>query len=542
MLLAWLVRSSWKALVVALIASLISGACGTGILWVIHSAASARELPAQPGVVFGALCAGLLLSRIVAQLTLVRLTQDTLLAMRQTLARRIAATPLQALEHMGHHRLLAALSDDVVAISAAMPGIATAASNTAIIVGTLVYLALLSPLLFLGTAAAMTIGVASHRAVVRVALRSLRSSREDQNVLFERFKSLLEGVKELKLHAGRRASFLEGDLDPAARSFRDHFVRGMGLYAVAVSWGELLFLIAVGVVALAAPPGLSQATVSGFVLAILYLSGPLQALLGWLPTLGRAQVAVATLHRLGLELDRAVSPDDDRPPAGGLGAAWRTLELRGVSYRYAAEDDAFALGPIDLAVSRGEVVFVVGSNGGGKTTLAKLVTGLYVPSRGELRLDGAPIDDASREAYRQLFSAIFCDSHLFERLHGLDATGAGRDYLKLLELDRVVSAEGGAFSTIRLSQGQRRRLLLLVALLEDRPICVFDEWAADQDPRFRRVFYERIVPELKACGKTVLAITHDERYWHVADRVAEMTEGRLVERRVPVAPAAHRSD
>lgn len=526
---------------VALVASVASGACGTGLLAVIHRATAARASAGEDlAVLFASLCVGLLTTRVVAQLTLVRLTQDSLLALRTGLARRIAATPLEALEGLGHHRLLAALSDDVVAISVAMPGIATAASNVAIIVGVLVYLALLSPVLFSVTAIAMVIGVGSHRAVVRVALRSLRLSRDDQDALFGSYRSLLEGVKELKLHAARREAFLEGHLGEAARSYRDHFARGMGLYAVAVSWGELLFLIAVGAVALAAPPSLSQATVSGFVLAILYVAGPLQALLGWMPSLGRAQVAVARLQKLGLALVPEAAAAS-APAIARANDAWRTLELSGVTYLYAGEEReyAFELGPLDLTLSRGEVLFVVGKNGGGKTTLAKLLTGLYVPKSGDIRVDARPVDDTTREDHRQMFSAVFSDSHLFDRLHGLDG-GDPRvnDYLELLQLARVVTAAKGVFSTTRLSQGQRRRLMLLVALVEDRPVYVFDEWAADQDPRFRKVFYERLIPDLKARGKTVLAITHDEAYWPLADRLVEMTDGRLVERRSPHGVAA----
>jgi putative ATP-binding cassette transporter len=211
------------------------------------------------------------------------------------------------------------------------------------------------------------------------------------------------------------------------------------------------------------------------------------------------------------------------------------LELAGVTHAYRGEgEDGFLLGPIDLRLRRGELVFLVGGNGSGKTTLAKLLVGLYAPAAGEVRLNGRPVGDPQGEYYRQLFSATFADGHLFDRLLGLelaqvDAQAEG--YLALLGLGHQVRAEGGRLSTIELSQGQRKRLALLTAYLEDRPVYVFDEWAADQDPRFKEVFYTRLLPELKGRGKAVLVISHDDRYFHVADRVVRLDSGTIQEKR-----------
>jgi putative ATP-binding cassette transporter len=145
-------------------------------------------------------------------------------------------------------------------------------------------------------------------------------------------------------------------------------------------------------------------------------------------------------------------------------------------------------------------------------------------------LNGKPVDEASREAYRQHFSAIFSDFHLFESLLGIERYQRDERVAALLEaldLGHKVRIVDGRFSTTALSAGQRKRLALLVACLEDRPICVFDEWAADQDTAYREVFYRRVLPELKARGKAVLVITHDDRYFHLADRSFELDAGQL---------------
>jgi putative ATP-binding cassette transporter len=262
---------------------------------------------------------------------------------------------------------------------------------------------------------------------------------------------------------------------------------------------------------------------------------PLEAIMVTLPALARAGVSLKKIEALGLSL--SVRPDessceseDSAPPAPN--AAWHRLELIGVTHSYRGDNDDgdFTLGPLDLALEQGELIFLIGGNGSGKTTLAKLLTGLYKPEAGEIRLDGQRVDDRSRVAYRQYFSAVFSDFHLFESLLGLQSPALDEragEYLRRLQLDAKVRVSEGKFSTTDLSQGQRKRLALLIAYLEDRPIYLFDEWAADQDPFFKEVFYQRLLPELKARGKTVIVISHDERYHHVADRIIKLDYGRI---------------
>lgn len=244
------------------------------------------------------------------------------------------------------------------------------------------------------------------------------------------------------------------------------------------------------------------------------------------------------IDALGLSLSAAAASDQEgstRIPATELDLrGWRRLDLVGLTHHYAREGDErpFRLGPIDLTFRPGEVTFLVGGNGSGKTTLALLLLGLYRPESGRILLDGVPIDDSNREAYRQLFSTVFSDFHLFDSLLGLEQDnldGVARVYLERLQLDTKVRIEGGSFSTQALSQGQRKRLALLTAYVEDRPFYLFDEWAADQDPLFRKVFYTELLPDLKARGKAVLVITHDDRYFSRADRCVRLDVGRLVD-------------
>jgi putative ATP-binding cassette transporter len=175
-------------------------------------------------------------------------------------------------------------------------------------------------------------------------------------------------------------------------------------------------------------------------------------------------------------------------------------------------------------------VFLVGGNGSGKTTLAKILLGLYEPESGELRLDGERITRERLDDYRQNFSVVFSDSFLFDRLLNVEdrrVRERAQSYLHRLQLDHKVKIEDGKLSTIELSQGQRKRLALMTAYLEDRAIYILDEWAAEQDPGFKTLFYHELVPELKAKGKTVIVISHDDRFFGVADRIIKLERGRL---------------
>jgi len=273
------------------------------------------------------------------------------------------------------------------------------------------------------------------------------------------------------------------------------------------------------------------------VVTTLYLMGPLAGVLSSFSLFGRADVALRKVETLGISLSEhstELCPIDE--PEGHT--TFARLDLRGVVHSYHTEQDdsRFVLGPIDLSFHPGELVFLVGGNGSGKSTLAKIITGLYLPEAGEIRLDGQPVTHLNRDDYRQLFSVVFADFYLFENLMGLrsvDLDARAREYLKKFHLNHKVKVTDGVLSTTAVSQGQRKRLALLTAYLEDRPFYLFDEWASDQDPCFKNIFYTQLLPELKARGKTVLVITHDDKYFDFADRIIKLDYGRIISQSEP---------
>jgi putative ATP-binding cassette transporter len=381
----------------------------------------------------------------------------------------------------------------------------------------------------LGVFGFLIFGVLCYQLPLGRALNYLGASRRDLDALFKHFRSLIDGNKELKLHRARRAAFFNDHLEHAALSFRRKATVGDAIYALTASFGHLLIFILIGLLIFALPAlqPTTTATTIGFSLVILYLLPPLEVIMSALPTLGRANVALQKIEAMGLSLT-AESTGQSIPISSD---SYASLKLQGVTHAYNGEDgDGFKLGPIDLSFRPAELVFLVGGNGSGKTTLAKILTGLYAPDEGAVYLDGEKITDETRDQYRQLFAAVFSDFFLFESLLGLSAGALDEQalqYLQRLQLDRKVRVIDGVLSTTDLSRGQRKRLALLTAYLEDRPCYVFDEWAADQDPLFKEIFYLQLLPELKARGKTVIVISHDDRYFHVADRILKLNYGKV---------------
>jgi putative ATP-binding cassette transporter len=449
------------------------------------------------------------------------------------LSRQILAAPLRHLEGMGIHRLLVVLADDIPTISGTVILLPGMFINIAIIVAALIYLGWLSTSVLAITLGCMLVGLLIYQIPTLKGFHYLKLAHDDGNAMIKHFRSLTAGTKELKLHRQRRKAFLAEALESTAASLRKRNIAGITLFNIGTGAGQLLAFLFIGFTLFIFPrlQEIDSRTMTGYTVTILYLMTPLQIILDNLPRLARAKVALQNMEDMGLTLasgmeepDPAIEPDSS--------SYFDQLELVGVTHTYngAQGNESFTLGPIDLVLLPGELVFIAGGNGSGKTTLAKLMTGLYTPESGEVQLNGHRVTNDNRDFYRQHFSVVFQDFHLFDGLLGLAGSRCDeqvRAYLKKLQLDHKVEIKDGVFSTIDLSQGQRKRLALLTAYIEDRPIYVFDEWAADQDPLFKDIFYFKLLPELKARGKTILVITHDDRYYGVADRIIKLEYGKV---------------
>jgi len=532
-IISFFLQHSRKAVLLSVMAGVFSGICNAALLAAINSALKAGHPTALLMWSFAGLCVLLPFSRFSSELLLTKLGQDAMYQLRMKLCRQVLSTPLRNLEILGPARVLTTLTDDIPTIITALNAIPVLCVNAALVLGCLIYMGTLSWSLFGIVIFFMVIGIISYQLPIIKVHKMFRAARKDTETLLGHLRALTHGIKELKIHQGRREAFVADGLDLTAVSLKQNNMSALRMYSGAASWGQILVFVVIGLCLFLLPTmsHISGPTLTGYTLALLYLMTPLQVIMNSLPQLGRASVALQTQNELGFTL---ASTKAEISSVTGLPDSQRnTLELRTVTHSYNVESDSqtFVLGPIDLTFRPGELVFITGGNGSGKTTLIKLITGLYLPEHGHVYLDGREINDETVEWYRQHFSVVFSDFFLFEQLLGLTGPGVegqAQLYLEQLKLAHKVSVTDGKLSTTELSQGQRKRLGLLTAYLEDRPIYVFDEWAADQDPYFKNIFYMHLLPELKAKGKTILVISHDDRYYSVADRVIKLDEGQVV--------------
>lgn len=531
-LLGLLLLRSRLVLGLAVAMGLVGGASGAGLIAVIHGAQQGGRAAfgGHALALFVAVLGARLLSGLISRLLLVRMGQGVIRQLRTVLARHLLASSLAALEDLGAPRVMAMLTHDVAAVALLFANIPALCVDGAIVVGCLVYVGGVSPVLLALTLAVIALGVGVYRLLSGYALHRLSRARQTENALFAHLAGLTEGFKELKMDGGKATWFLSAGLDPTADEYRRQNMRAYHAYAVADLWGGLLFFLPLGLVLFAGLPGLTfePAVGSAYVLIILFLIAPLTSVVTLLPVVSGALVSIRSIEAVRRRL-----PADQGAPAAHTALvrrdAWRELRLEGVRFAYAG-DEGFALGPVDFVLRPGELVFAVGGNGSGKSTFVKVLCGLYTPQQGRIRVDGVALEAADGPAYRRSFSTIFSDFHMHADLP-LAATEAderrAREYLELLRLDGLVSLRDGRFSRVDLSTGQRKRLAMVAALLEQRALLVLDEWAAEQDAESRRLFYESLLPELRARGTAVLVVTHDDRFFDCADRLVRFDYGRI---------------
>jgi len=455
---------------------------------------------------------------------------------------KVHGSDLLALERLGHADIYSKLTHQTGVISQSAGMIVAALQSALMVAFAAMYIAILSKAAFLLAVILVVGGVLVYLQREKETAASLQLAAQRETEFFGLVTHVIDGFKELKMSTARSAAVLGRVADVASdlRQTNQHTAR---LYNANYIFAQAFFYTLVAAVVFLLPRLIPTYTnvITQITAAILFIIGPLSTAVGGIPGFVKANIAAEQIAQIEAELDRQ-RPESEMtaravvapaaPPVAGAERAPR-IELAAVEFTYRDRDGQplFSVGPLDLTVQPGETVFVVGGNGSGKSTLAKLLTALYLPDRGMITSDGVRVAADNAQAYREQFSVIFSDFHLFDQLYGLAPEPAEvHALLRQMGLERKTSFENGRFTNLDLSTGQRKRLGLVVALLENRPVVVFDEWAADQDAEFRAWFYESLLGQLKERGRTVIAITHDDRYFHLADRVVRMDYGQI---RVP---------
>jgi putative ATP-binding cassette transporter len=527
-----LVRVAGRWLVLGALAGLVAGTALAALMGLVHRAVTGNGSGAgMAALAFGLLALLYLACTLVADHSLKDVSEALQADVRLNILRQLLDRPLRGAEALGEARILSLLVNDVRLIADFVCRVPVAFVDFATAAGCLLYMAWLSPVAFGFNILFLAVAAACYVVPERAARGYLRRAADAMERHMGQIQFGIRGMKLLLLSRPKRRDFLGKHFQHTAGEIRALNRRGGFFHAFAERFAESVALgyIAFLVFILPRYAHYSAATATGLVLAAIFARAPLKDLLGMFSRVRRTQLAVESIERAGLKVWAEPAAE-----AEVSAAPFRDLELVGARFEYEGDhgQKGFAAGPFDVRLEAGEILFIVGGNGAGKTTLAKLLCGLYPPSGGRVLMNSGPVEGvAGQEAHRALFCAAFTDDPLFTHVLGIpgsEADAGGGAWLRELRLEHTVRMEDGRFSTIDLSQGQRRRMVLLSALVEDRPVLLLDEWAADQDPGFRAFFYDHIIPDLRARGKTLVLITHDDRYFDRADRLLKIEGGRLV--------------
>jgi putative ATP-binding cassette transporter len=453
--------------------------------------------------------------------------------LRVRLMDEVRHSELLPLDAIGRAAIVAAITKETTILTQATNMVAFAGQGVVLVFFVGIYIAYLSLLAFAVSVVVICVaGVIFHIKSRQVAAGT-REAAEWDNRLFDRLIDLLDGFKEVRLNRSRSDDLFD-DVVEVSRKAANIKIRSQSeSYKQLVFSQSAMYLLLASVVFMV--PAFSDTkggSITQVTTALMFVVGVCMGIVQTIPILQAADVASDNIERLEAKLRAIVGETQlDLEPR----SRFDKIEMRDVVFSYMdkSSEAVFRVGPLNFTLHSGDIVFISGGNGSGKSTFLKLLAGLYEPDSGELLLDGVRVDDTNRDAYRALIAAIFVDYHLFQRLYGIADPGPGEinRLLTQFRLTDKTRLTGGEFSTLDLSGGQRKRLALIVSLLEKRPILLLDEWTADQDPDFRRKFYDELLPDLKQVGETVVVITHDDRYLAELDlpaRKLRMDEGRFV--------------
>ncbi|VEN73203.1 conserved membrane hypothetical protein [Candidatus Desulfarcum epimagneticum] len=464
------------------------------------------------------------------QKTFHQAVENRISALRVNVMEHVRKTDLLTLKKVGAGRIYTALTSDIRAVSTTSDIILFCLQGGVRTTMIYAYIGLLYPpacvMMILLTVIGAFVYFFNHTKMIGL----FDKTRDQEKKLFEAVSHLLEGFRELKLNDKKSDDFYNRSIRRHASRLRQLKLRSVHYYANNATvtygfWKAILLIMILVMPLFGFPREILPVSVA------LVLTMPLRQIIDRYSQFHMAYLSILRLFRfensmkgLGEEPSEAVSPVESD--------AYKEIRYKNISFTYSTKDNRpFSVGPISISFKAGEIIFITGGNGSGKSTLLNVITGLYNSDSGRVFIDNREVDI---RLHRELFGPIFTDFHLFDRFYGMEKIDEAKlnGLLRRFRLENLVKCVDGKFSSLHLSTGQKKRLALIIAIMEDKPVYIFDEWAADQDPHFRKFFYKTLLPEFKAQGKTVIAVSHDDRYFHAADRALHLECGRLVDSKI----------
>lgn len=465
---------------------------------------------------------------------LILITNEIIYDMRMKMISKIMNSSYQAIERIGSSRIFSGLNNDTSAISKMPEVVVGLVSDLLTLIFCLGFLLSKSIYAFIASVSIIVLNGLISYITGEIAKKYWEESRNIQDTFFGQISDLVYGIKELVLCKLRKNGFyhdikkyarLSTDLNKAA-SIK---ILNYNIYNI------LMYNVIFGVVVFIFPIFMKNISVNELrenLFFVFYMIGPFSTITMAIPQMSSLKINYQRIEDLIKDLgevceNNTTSMDNERTIDN------INIKFSDVEYTYMLQDKSgekeFVLGPINLEIKSGELTFITGGNGSGKSTLAKLIAGLYSPCKGDILVNGKA---AGLDELNECFTAILSDFHLFKKLYGIDYE---QNNLKIQELldsmgikDKVCINSKGEFGSLDLSTGQKKRLAFVISCMENKPLMLFDEWAAEQDPEFRHYFYMDLLPMLKNKGKGVIVVTHDDRYFSVADKLIKLECGILI--------------
>ena len=461
------------------------------------------------------------------------ITERLMNSIRLRLVDKIRSTSLPFIENTGKYELYTAITHSTFALTTSSTALISALSAAIMLVFAAGFIAILSFTAFKISLAFIGVGVVYFLWISKKVEKKLAESTRKENEFQGLLDHVFGGFKELKMSRKRSNDLFENFITNISKEARDlkietnNHLAVMNIFGVSFSYG----LIAVIVFLLPIFSSAETKNIPQISSAVLFILGPVSEVVAAVTHYLKCNEAIDNIKKVEKLLDAAKMENTNVSANSGVNLSnFKSLDASGISYTYTnklVEKKGFSIGPLNFRLNSREIIFIVGGNGSGKSTLLKLLTGLYIPNAGEIRYNNKLVNEAQLQKYRHLFSTIFTDFHLFDRMYGMRKKNKGKleKWLTELRIDDKTGYEEDRFTNTNLSTGQRKRLALAVSIVERKPILVFDEVAADQDPEFRNHFYTTLLPHLRDLGHSIIAVTHDEHYFHTADKILKMHDG-----------------